>query len=375
MQFGFVKTQAVALPRRTTCRPVRSRASPSPGCPTSAARTARSCPRPASPARSPAARSSSPWIALSDLGAGDAADLRRPRRRRRQLRHQERAGRHLPTVDLGRRPGLHPVELQRRGRTTASVTDVGNKMIVGWFTHVYGKVFIDSNGNGKQDPGEKRGPAVRPDRARARQLADGPGHQHRDHRQQRRLRHPRDLPAGQVAGPRGVQHPVQDHRHHLQGRERDQGRPPSWAAWSTSTSCRSSGSAARSTGASSLTTPATNGGIVGTVTYDTTRNELDPADAATEPYQPGIPDVPVNLYVPKACTAAAGRAGQRVPPGLPDRAAAESRTRATRRTMINNPAADRGALRQGPGGPGRLHLGEVAAAARLHGPAVQRRRR
>ena len=46
----------------------------------------------------------------------------------------------------------------------------------------------------------------------------------------------------------------------------------------------------------------TNGGIVGTVTYDTTRNELDPADAATEPYQPGIPDVPVNLYVPKPCT-------------------------------------------------------------------------
>ena len=45
-----------------------------------------------------------------------------------------------------------------------------------------------------------------------------------------------------------------------------------------------------------------NGGIVGTVTYDTTRNELDPADAATEAYQPGIPDVHVHLYVPVPCT-------------------------------------------------------------------------
>ena len=37
----------------------------------------------------------------------------------------------------------------------------------------------------------------------------------------RRLRHPRDLPARQVAGPRGVQHPLPDHRRHLPGRERD----------------------------------------------------------------------------------------------------------------------------------------------------------
>ncbi len=41
-----------------------------------------------------------------------------------------------------------------------------------------------------------------------------------------------------------------------------------------------------------------NGGIAGTVTYDTTRNELSPADAATEPYQPGIPNMSVHLYYP-----------------------------------------------------------------------------
>ena len=32
-----------------------------------------------------------------------------------------------------------------------------------------------------------------------------------------------------------------------------------------------------------------NGGIVGTVSYDTTRNELDPRYAAVEDWQPGVP--------------------------------------------------------------------------------------
>lgn len=44
-----------------------------------------------------------------------------------------------------------------------------------------------------------------------------------------------------------------------------------------------------------------NGGIVGTVSYDTTRNELDPRLAAVEDWQPGIPDMNVNLYAPVTC--------------------------------------------------------------------------
>jgi hypothetical protein len=46
-----------------------------------------------------------------------------------------------------------------------------------------------------------------------------------------------------------------------------------------------------------------NGGIVGTVSYDTTRNELDPQYAAAEDWQPGVPDVPVELYATVECTA------------------------------------------------------------------------
>jgi len=45
----------------------------------------------------------------------------------------------------------------------------------------------------------------------------------------------------------------------------------------------------------------TNGGIVGTVSYDTTRNELNPQYAAIEDWQPSISDLPVDLYAPIAC--------------------------------------------------------------------------
>ncbi len=44
-----------------------------------------------------------------------------------------------------------------------------------------------------------------------------------------------------------------------------------------------------------------NGGIVGTVSYDTTRNELDPRYAAVEDWQPGVPGLRVELYEPVPC--------------------------------------------------------------------------
>ncbi len=44
-----------------------------------------------------------------------------------------------------------------------------------------------------------------------------------------------------------------------------------------------------------------NGGIVGSISYDTTRNELDPQYAAAEDWQPGVSNVPVKLYAPLDC--------------------------------------------------------------------------
>ncbi len=46
----------------------------------------------------------------------------------------------------------------------------------------------------------------------------------------------------------------------------------------------------------------TNGGIVGTVVYNATRNELDARFSATEDYEAGIPGLTVNLWTPVACT-------------------------------------------------------------------------
>ncbi|MBP7691785.1 MAG: carboxypeptidase regulatory-like domain-containing protein [Anaerolineales bacterium] len=48
--------------------------------------------------------------------------------------------------------------------------------------------------------------------------------------------------------------------------------------------------------------PGTNGGIAGTVSYGTTRNELDPRHLAIENWQTGIPNLNVKLYAPVACT-------------------------------------------------------------------------
>jgi len=45
------------------------------------------------------------------------------------------------------------------------------------------------------------------------------------------------------------------------------------------------------------------GGIAGTITYGATRNELDAAQAATENWQSGIPNIPVNLNASVTCTA------------------------------------------------------------------------
>ena len=51
-----------------------------------------------------------------------------------------------------------------------------------------------------------------------------------------------------------------------------------------------------------------NGGIVGTVSYDTTRNELDPRYAAVEDWQPSIPNLTTKLFAPVACGTTPGAA-------------------------------------------------------------------
>ncbi len=88
---------------------------------------------------------------------------------------------------------------------------------------------------------------------------------------------------------------------------------------------RSSAFPAASTGASTPTTrlgtngvDPQNGGIVGTVSYDTTRNELDPRYAAVEDWQPSIPNLVVKLYQPvPAPTFPAYASPPWTPPAIP----------------------------------------------------------
>ncbi len=47
--------------------------------------------------------------------------------------------------------------------------------------------------------------------------------------------------------------------------------------------------------------PGTNGGIAGSVFYDTVRAEDDAAYAGAEPWQPGIPGLPVHLWATVPC--------------------------------------------------------------------------
>ncbi len=94
--------------------------------------------------------------------------------------------------------------------------------------------------------------------------------------------------------------------------------------------------------------PGTNGGIVGTVSYDVTRNELDPAYSVAEDYQPGIPNINVHLYGLLRNT----------DPTSPD---------------FGLPLLDaRGLEQKGPELAETVHLGDVVRAQGLPGPAVGR---
>ncbi|TDU83304.1 SdrD B-like protein [Kribbella voronezhensis] len=241
-----------------------------------------------------------PWVALSDLDAGDAAVY---------------VGRGAAdgSFDIKNVPdGTYQLTLWDDDQDyilwsfnvevhNGDVTDVGNEMLVGWFSHVHGKVFIDANGNGKQDTGERAVPSFALTvRERDNSLMD----------------QYTNTATTDVNGNYDIRetYPL-----------------GKWLVLEAfNTRYKTTGITYKGANETKATTqlgslvdlnflpiiglsgqidwgvqpydPGTNGGIVGTVTYDVTRNELDPAMAATEPYQPGIPDVPVKLYVPLACT-------------------------------------------------------------------------
>ena len=204
-----------------------------------------------------------PFVTLSDLGNND------------QMAYVGRGGRPTasstsPNVPDGELPA-HPLGLRRRtASSTASTStvnnggqtvDVGQKGLVGWYADIKGTIFVDTNGNGKRDPGEQGVPQF-PSRSSERDnslLDQGQNIATTDDTGQ--LRDPRrSTRCPQVARPGGLQHPLQDHRHHRPGRQRAGRRPRTWAPAWTSACCRSSASPAGSTGGCSPTPAARTAG-------------------------------------------------------------------------------------------------------------------
>ena len=160
--------------RGATRRPARSRASSIAGCPTSAAQNGQVVAGDRLAGANVRGPIAEPWIALSDLdhsdqqvyvGRGDADGSF-------DIKNVPDGTYQLTIWDDDQDYILWSFNVDGARRQTV---DVGNEMLVGWFTHVHGTVFIDTNGNGKRDPGEQRRPEVHADGPRARQLADGPG--------------------------------------------------------------------------------------------------------------------------------------------------------------------------------------------------------
>jgi hypothetical protein len=180
------------------------------------------------------------------------------------------------------------------------VTDLGTPFLTGWFTWPEGYVFNDSNSNGKRDPGEpgiadylvvlKDRDNTEIDRMTIAVTTDASGY----------YRFDRAYPMGswmilEAYNDRyyttGVTYQVENQPEEttVLGAGVDVGLLPML------------GQAGRLDWGVRAYEPGTNGGIVGTVFYDTTRNELDARYQAVEGWAPGIPNLRVNVYQPVLC--------------------------------------------------------------------------
>jgi hypothetical protein len=345
-QFGFVRVKA--MPRSTATGEVKGVAVA--GLPYVGGQNGQVVPETGWAGSKYAGPIASPWVALSDLTGGDAAVYvgRGAANGSFDIKNVPDGTYQLTLWDDAQDYILWSFNVEVSG---GDLVDVGNKMLVGWFTHVRGTVFVDDNGNGKRDPGEAPVPGFTLTvRERDNSLMD----------QYTNLVN---------TGDDGVY-------------DIKEGYPLSkWLVLEAfNTRYRTTGVTYQADNEDSPTTilgglvdidflpviglsgridwgvepyaTNENGGIAATVSYDVTRNELDPADAVSEDYQPGIPDVNVHVYASVPCTAAtaeekanACRQGKAIVPlSVPNPA---HETDPTAPATIANPDPERGALVKG----------------------------
>ncbi|MFZ5921654.1 MAG: SdrD B-like domain-containing protein [Chloroflexota bacterium] len=180
------------------------------------------------------------------------------------------------------------------------MVDLGTPFLTGWFTWVEGYVFNDLNSNGKRDPGEpgvsdylvvlKDRDNTEIDRMTIAVTTDHNGY----------YRFDRAYPLGSWM----ILEAYSD-RHYTTGfTYQVENQPEETTILGAGVDVGvlpNLGQTGRLDWGVRAYAPGTNGGIAGTVFYDTTRNELDPRFQAVEGWAPGIPNLRVNVYKPVAC--------------------------------------------------------------------------
>ena len=179
------------------------------------------------------------------------------------------------------------------------VVDLQNVPLIGWFTKITGYVFVDQNGNGKRDAGEPGVPGfVMQMLNRDNNLEEGGQNLA-----------PTDFKgyyAFKEAYPLGSFEVLQffNNRYKTTGLTYQADNDPQEHTVLTSAVDISTLNIIGLNGRVDVgvqmydSAAKEQGGIVATVTYDSTRNELAARQSVTEIYQPGIPNIPVHVGRP-----------------------------------------------------------------------------
>ncbi len=236
-----------------------------------------------------------PWIALNDLLGGDTAVYIGQGAEDGSFQID-----HVPDGDYSltywdSRNLRYLLEFVQVSVVDGQMVDIGTPFMTGWFSRIEGHVFVDDNGNGKRDPDEqgvpdfplvlRRRDNAEVDRFDITTSTDPTGY----------YLFERVYPFtswvvleaySDLYHTTGVTYQVENQPEPttLLGDGVDIGMLPII------------GQSARVDWGVQPYGEDENGGIAGTVFYDTTRNELDARFAAVEPFEPGIPGLTLNLY-------------------------------------------------------------------------------
>ena len=235
-----------------------------------------------------------PWIALNDLQGGDTAVWVGQGDADGHFRIEN-----VPDGDYmltyWDEPQRYILDMINVSVRNGQIVDIGHPMLTGWFARLEGYVFLDENQNGKRDPQEpgvpnfpiviKRRENTSIDRGGLGATTDVMGYYQIDN----------VYPLTQW-----IVIEAYSDRYRTTGitfQAENQPEPTTILGNGVDVNMLPIiGQSGRLDWGVLPYAPSENGGIVGSVTYDSTRNELDARHAGVEPWQPGIPGLRINLY-------------------------------------------------------------------------------